>query len=893
MANEAHRGAQRPGLSLLASPRHARRPRLRGRVAAVVVPACLLLGTAQTLGVWSASPPAGATASAAPLGIAVSTFAGDAVTSTPSESVYAGSNVTFEVTLTNSGLSTQTNVSTTVTLASNFVLKSASAIADSGTPFVGTGAITWAVPSLDSGASATLTYTETVDAPLSFESDTTTVSSVSNQSTSAGTKSAAVVVVPAVDLAVTVSDGVDSVAPGSFDAYTITLTNTGPSEAPTVILDDSYSAPFAAVGNTSSLTGTTFSDLGGGQFQWTGIDLAAGASVTLTLSGTVPSTLTGGAAFVDLVTAEPGAGQIDTAPSSTGTDSDTVAGTAGSGPLGLSVSSYNGDEVTSAASESAQAGSHVTYRVRVTNPTSGGQTNVAVPVDLPPSFTLVSSPTASAGTASVSGTVVSWTIPALAAGATATLTYTEATDAPASEEQDATGASATSDQSTTAATAIDAIDVVPAATLAITVSDGVDTVTPGASDTYTVTLTNEGPSAAANATVTESLSAGFTALFAVSSLGGTNFTNLGTDQFAWTMVSLPSGASATFSLIGTVSSSLAAGDAVVDVAGVTVAPGQIDMAASSAAVDSDVVVAAPQAIAFVPPTTGTVGQSVTLSATGGGSGNPVVFSVDQLSGTGVCAVSGTNGTTLQFLSAGTCVIDADQAGTSGFAAAPTVGASVVVEQGPSFSAEAPPTSTPSNQPYAYTFTAGGSPAPAFSLAGGAPSWLSIDPAGGELSGTPPDGTTSFAYSVVATNAVGSATAGPFTVTVAQPADPALADISVALSCPSTVSRGDESSCTLTATNAGPSAARSVSADIVLPGRLVHTGTWGAHRRHHRPGAWRRWHVGTLGAGDAVSFTVTFRAVHVGEGTVFGAAGSNTPDPSPDDNTATAPLHVVH
>jgi len=71
-----------------------------------------------------------------------------------------------------------------------------------------------------------------------------------------------------------------------------------------VTLDDSYSASFAAVGNTSSLTGTTFSDLGGGQFQWTGIDLAAGASATFTLSGTVPSTLTGGAAFVDLITAD-------------------------------------------------------------------------------------------------------------------------------------------------------------------------------------------------------------------------------------------------------------------------------------------------------------------------------------------------------------------------------------------------------------------------------------------------------------------------------------------------------------------------------------------------------------------------------------------------------------
>ena len=66
-----------------------------------------------------------------------------------------------------------------------------------------------------------------------------------------------------------------------------------------------------------------------------------------------------------------------------------------------------------------------------------------------------------------------------------------------------------------------------------------------------------------------------------------------------------------------------------------------------------------QSISFTAPASGTAGGSAALSATGGGSGNPVVFSVDPSSGPGVCTVSGT---TVTYTAAGNCVIDANQAG---------------------------------------------------------------------------------------------------------------------------------------------------------------------------------------------------------------------------------------
>jgi hypothetical protein len=89
---------------------------------------------------------------------------------------------------------------------------------------------------------------------------------------------------------------------------------------------------------------------------------------------------------------------------------------------------------------------------------------------------------------------------------------------------------------------------------------------------------------------------------------------------------------------------------------------------------ADATAPAAQTITFANPGPGVVGRSATLTATGGASGNPVVFSVDASSGAGVCSVSGTNGATVNYLTAGTCVIDANQA-AGNFTSQPGGGAS--------------------------------------------------------------------------------------------------------------------------------------------------------------------------------------------------------------------------
>ncbi len=88
---------------------------------------------------------------------------------------------------------------------------------------------------------------------------------------------------------------------------------------------------------------------------------------------------------------------------------------------------------------------------------------------------------------------------------------------------------------------------------------------------------------------------------------------------------------------------------------------------------------ASQAINFTAPTspiTFVPNETVNLSATGGASGNPVVFSIDASStGSGII-----NGTILTVSGAGNIVIDANQAGNSNYSAAAQVQQTLVVNQ---------------------------------------------------------------------------------------------------------------------------------------------------------------------------------------------------------------------
>src|SRR5579875_3022221 len=125
-----------------------------------------------------------------------------------------------------------------------------------------------------------------------------------------------------------------------------------------------------------------------------------------------------------------------------------------------------------------------------------------------------------------------------------------------------------------------------------------------------------------------------------------------------------------------------------------------------------------QTITFTssPPSNAAVGgPTYTVSATGGASGNPVVFTIDA-SATSVCSISGS---TVSFIGAGTCVIDANQAGNANYLAAPQVQQSFAVGQG---SQTISFTSSPPSNPVA----GGLSNAVTATASSGLPVTLSID-----------------------------------------------------------------------------------------------------------------------------------------------------------------------
>ena len=559
----------------------------RGRTPLVVAIGflCLLAGFALP----GPSPATAATLSPQ-LGVTIAAYPGDSVGSASTGTIDAGSDVTYQLTVSNTTDKRQTNVALIVSLPLNFafdVLSTPSA----GSVTSGVGTLSWSIPKLAKTASATLDYTETSDTPDGLmELDGTTVVAGSDQTLPAATY-AAVEVIPEADISIGVSDGLQSVSPGQSDTYTISLANAGPSEVPDATVTSSLNGGFALSYGTSSVSGTTFTNLGGDQFQWTGVDLPAGMSATFTLVGQISSGLQAGSAMVNVASVTLPPPELDTSAVSEAVDAEPVIGAGSGSGFAVSVAAHAGGSVQTVPTAEVDSGSELTYEVELANVLPGPQTDVSVPVQLPPAFTLSpGSVTPSMGSTSVTGSVIDWSIPALAMGASATLIYSATADAPPAMEADWTSVAATSDQSPTASTAAATVEVIPAADLAITVTDGATAIDAGQGDVYTITLTNNGPSDADNATVTDTLSGGFAVQSATSSLGGTSITRLAPEEVEWSGIDLPAGTTATLTLSGSVSTSLAVGSVLVDIAAATPNPTEIDTDAGSVSLDCDTVV---------------------------------------------------------------------------------------------------------------------------------------------------------------------------------------------------------------------------------------------------------------------------------------------------------------
>src|SRR4029450_10000518 len=94
---------------------------------------------------------------------------------------------------------------------------------------------------------------------------------------------------PQADLSVTKTDGVTTAVPGTPVTYTIVVSNQGPSTVSRVILTDTV--PAARLGPSFGAPSAGSYDPATGL--WTGLSLAQGQSVSITLTGTVDPAATG------------------------------------------------------------------------------------------------------------------------------------------------------------------------------------------------------------------------------------------------------------------------------------------------------------------------------------------------------------------------------------------------------------------------------------------------------------------------------------------------------------------------------------------------------------------------------------------------------------------------
>jgi len=429
------------------------------------------------------------------------------------------------------------------------------------------GSVTFTVnAAIASSATGSITNTASLAVPGSVI-DTNPVSSASDTDT----------LTPVADLAISKSDGVTTVIPGGPTTYTIVVSNSGPSNATGATVADILPAAitsdtFTAVGSGGA---SGFTASGSGNINDT-VNLPVGGTITYTLIANIASGATGTLANTATVTAPAGVTDPNLS-NNTATDTDTLTPQAN-----LAISKTDG--VTS-----VNAGGTTTYTIVVSN---GGLSAANGAVFTDPAVANLSVTSVTCGSASggascptVANTTIALmqgagiVIPTLPPGGSVTFTVkaTVAGNATGSITNTANVAAPVGvtdpNLSNNTATDTDTINLI--ADLAITKSDGVTSVDPGGTTTYTIVVSNSGPSNVTGATVTDILPPAISSdtFTAVGSGGASGFTASGSGNINDT-VNLPVSGTITYTLHANIASS--ATGTLVNTATVTAPVGVTD-----------------------------------------------------------------------------------------------------------------------------------------------------------------------------------------------------------------------------------------------------------------------------------------------------------------------------
>ncbi len=420
--------------------------------------------------------------------------------------VVAGTATTYTIVVTNNGPSAVSGAAVTDTIPAALTnatwMCAASAGGSCGAPN-GSGNINTTV-SLMPGATATFTLTGTIatDATGSVV-NTAAVSppqTVTDTNPGNNTATDTDMVSAAADLAIVKTNNATSVVAGSQTTYSIVVTNSGPSAVTGARVVDALPSNLTnATWTCSASAGSSCVAANGTGSIDTTVNLLNGGNATFMLTATVASTTT--TDVTNTATVEPPANVIDSNPgNNTSTDTDTVSRNAD-----LAVTKTNGGGTV-------VAGSPTTYKIVVTNngpsAVTGAQVNDTLPAQLSnATWTCAASSGSSCGSANGSGNI-STTVSLLPGGtATFTLTATVLANASGSVTNTATVTvpNGVTDPNGGNNSATDTDSIGSSADLAITKVAGAATAVPGMPVTYTIEVTNNGPSDVTGATVVDTL----------------------------------------------------------------------------------------------------------------------------------------------------------------------------------------------------------------------------------------------------------------------------------------------------------------------------------------------------------------------------------------------------
>ncbi|GAA4306069.1 hypothetical protein GCM10023183_20890 [Nibribacter koreensis] len=443
-----------------------------------------------------------------------------AVTNVASGSPYVmGQPFTYTVTVTNNGPIPATNIQVTDKLdATKLTFISTS---DASNYNASTGV--WNVGTLAVGSSRTLTITAQpiVTGPISATATQTHTEADNDASNNSAT--ATITVQPSADIEVKNVSDKSTYNNGDLVTYTITARNIGPNAATGVSITDKLPAGLTLEGTPANYNATTG--------VWTVGGLAVNETKTLTLTARITSL--GSKTTTATLDSRTGF-ELDTN-SSNNTSSNTIT-----------VAPVADVAVTSSVSN-ANPGQNeiVSFTIRAVNNGPNSATNVSLANAIPAGMEITSSTTSFGSFDKNTGI---WTVGTMANGASQTLTVFARAAATGTYAIQSTQTHTEYDAQAANNTATSSFTVKATADVAVT-----NTVSPGPYSTntvvtYTVGVTNNGPSTATNVVVTDKLPSSLTF---VSAVGGTYDAGTG----VWTVGTLASGASATLQITATINQS--------------------------------------------------------------------------------------------------------------------------------------------------------------------------------------------------------------------------------------------------------------------------------------------------------------------------------------------------